>query len=318
VAKDLSLKMTTTAPESRERGVAHFFRPRHVARHRSSASRDMRRFALILTLPLTVVLLILLIYPMIYTIILAFTSDKGGVGLGNFISSVAASGFGQVVTNTLIFTCASTAISFLFGFSLAYAMEFVGFGRRFFSSILILPMALMPVVSGLTWSMMLNPALGVVNALLRVVGVHGPGWATRADTALATVILIDAWQWTPFCFLIIHAGFQSLAREPLEAALIDGATRWQTLRMVIIPLLRNILLVTLLFRMMDAFKAFDTIFVVTKGGPGRATETLVIRAFMQAFQFYEPRTTAAIGVLLLIATMLATRRIGDLIGQEVE
>jgi multiple sugar transport system permease protein len=278
----------------------------------------MQRFAFLLTLPLTIVLLVLLIYPLLYTIVLAFTSNAGALSIGNFIAVGTASGFAEVIANTLIFTCASTAISFLLGFSLAYAMEFVGFGRRLFSSILILPMALMPVVSGLTWSMMLNPALGVVDALLRDVGVHGPGWATAPDTALATVILIDAWQWTPFCFLIIHAGFQSLAREPLEAAVIDGATRLQTLWLVIIPLLRNILLITLLFRMMDAFKAFDTIFVVTNGGPGRATETLVMRAFMQAFQFYEPHTTAAIGVLLLIATMLATRRVGDLIGLEVD
>ncbi len=310
--------MTVTTSRAASRAFAQLFRTRAEPRRRSLGARDARRFALLLTMPLAVVLLALLIYPLAYTIFFAFTNNSGAFSIRNFISVLTGSGFGQVVENTLIFTCASTSISFLFGFSLAYAMEFIDFGRRLFSSILILPMALMPVVSGLTWSMMLNPALGVVNALLREVGAHGPGWATQADTALATVILIDAWQWTPFCFLIIHAGFQSLPREPLEAAVIDGATRWQSLRLVILPLLRNILLVTLLFRMMDAFKAFDTIFVVTKGGPGRATETLVMRAFMQAFQFYEPRTTAAIGVLLLIVTMLATRRIGTLIGREVE
>ena len=289
---------------------------RRAAARPSRAAQGGRGFALLLTLPLAAVLLALLVYPLLYTLVLAFISPKGEVGFGNFAEIVSAGGFGEVVANSAIFTVASTTLSFGLGFSIAYAMEFAGAGRRAFASVFILPLALMPVVSGLTWGMMLNPAMGVVDALLRQAGLGAPGWATQSDTALLTVILIDAWQWTPFCFVIIHAGFQSLPREPLEAALIDGATKWQELRLVIVPLLRNVLLITLIFRFMDAFKAFDTIFVVTKGGPGRASETLVIRAFMQAFQFYKPHTTAAIGVLLLLVTMVATRQVGDLIGRE--
>ena len=268
-------------------------------------------------MPLAAVLLVLLVYPLLYTLVLAFTSPSGAIGFGNLAAVVSASGFAQVAINSAIFTLASTALSFGVGFSIAYAMEFVGTGRRLFASIFILPLALMPVVSGLTWGMMLNPTTGVVNAVLRALGLGAPGWATQSDLALMTVVLIDAWQWTPFCFVIIHAGFQALPRDALEAALIDGATRLQELRLVIVPLLRNVLLITVIFRFMDAFKAFDTIFVVTKGGPGRATETLVIRAFMQAFQFYKPHTTAAIGLLLLVVTLLATRRVGELIGREV-
>ena len=276
------------------------------------------RFALLLTLPLTAVLLALLVYPLLYTLWLAFFSDAGKFGLASFAAVFSAGGFWQVVLNTLIFTAGSTTLSFVLGFSLAYAMEFVGKGRRIYASVLIVPLAVVPVVSGLTWGMMLNPALGVVNYLLQSVGLSGPGWGTQTQTALLTVILIDVWQWTPFCFVVLHAGFQSLAREPLEAALIDGASRWQELRHVVLPMLRTVILITLVFRLMDAFKAFDTIYIVTKGGPGRASETLVIRAFMQAFQFYQPHIAAAIGVLLLVVTMLATRKAGDLIGQGID
>ena len=277
-----------------------------------------RRFALLLTIPLAVVLLVLLVYPLLHTMVLAFTTARGGVGLANFAAVLGAGGFAQVVGNTLLFTVGSTALSFALGFSLAYAMECVGAGQRAYRSLLIVPLAIMPVVSGLTWGMMLNPGLGVVNYLIRSLGLAAPGWGTHTGTALLTVMLIDVWQWTPFCFVVLHAGFQSLPREPLEAALIDGASRLQELRTVTLPLLRNVVLITLVFRFMDAFKAFDTIYIVTKGGPGRASETLVIRAFMQAFQFYRPHVTAAIGVMLLALTMAATRWAGNLAGREVD
>lgn len=283
----------------------------------SGAGATDRRFARLMTLPLAGVLLALLVYPLLYTLALAFSAG-GSFSLSNIAAVVTADSFWRVVLNTALFTIGSTAISFLLGFSLAYAMEFVGPGRWLFASVLIIPLALMPVVSGLTWGMMLNPALGVVNYLIRSLRLPAPGWGKDTHTALLTVMLVDVWQWTPFCFVVLHAGFKSLAREPLEAALIDGANRLQELRYVVLPGLRNVILITLVFRFMDAFKAFDTIYIITKGGPGRASETLVIRAFMQAFQFYQPKIAAALGVILLIATMLATRKAGDLIGREID
>lgn len=272
-------------------------------------------FATLLTLPLTMALLALLIYPLLYTLVLAF-KVPGGFGWQHVMDTLRAPGFWQVVWNSLLFTLASTLISFVLGFLIAYAMEFVGTGRRLFVSIFILPLAIMPVVSGLTWAMMLNPALGVVNAILRSVHLGSLPWATGSGTALMTVILIDVWQWTPFCFMIVFAGFQSLPREPLEAARVDGARPLQTLVYLILPMLSGILTITLIFRFMDAFKAFDVIYVVTQGGPGRASETLVIRAFMQGFRFLKPEATAVIGVMLLLVTMLVTRPAGRFIQRE--
>ena len=274
-----------------------------------------RAFAILLTLPLTAALLALLIYPLIYTVVMAF-KVPGGFGFRHFAETLNAPGFWQVVRNSVVFTVASTLLSFGLGFLIAYAIEFVSTGRRLFVSIFILPPAIMPVVSGLTWSMMLNPALGVVNAVLRGLHVGALPWATSSATALLTVIMIDVWQWTPFCFMIIFAGFQSLPREPLEAARVDGAKAWQTLVYLILPMLSGILTITLIFRFMEAFKAFDVIYVVTQGGPGRASETLVIRAFMQGFRFLKPDIAAVIGVMLLGVTMLATRPAGRFIHKE--
>ncbi len=274
-----------------------------------------RVFATLLTLPLTVALLALLIYPLLYTVFMAF-KVPGGFGWQHVAETMRAPGFWQVVWHSVLFTVASTLVSFVLGFLIAYAMEFVAVGRRLFVSIFILPLAIMPVVSGLTWSMMLNPALGVVNALLRSVHLGSLPWATGSNTALMTVILIDVWQWTPFCFMIIFAGFQSLPREPLEAAMVDGARPLQALVYLILPMLSGILTITLIFRFMEAFKAFDVIYVVTQGGPGRASETLVIRAFMQGFRFLKPEAAAVIGVILLLVTTLVTRPAGRFIQRE--
>lgn len=274
-----------------------------------------RRFAVLFTAPLTVALLALLIYPLISTVVAAFRAPDGSVGVANFVAVFTQGGFLQVLGNTAIFTIASTALSLLLGFSMAYAMDFIEVGRRWLVSVFMLPLAIMPVVSGLTFGMMLNPALGVVNQTLHMIGIVGPGWATDTKTALLTVVLIDVWQWTPFCFVIMHAGFRSLSSEQREAARVDGASPWQELLYVTIPMLRNILIVTTVFRFMDAFKAFDTIYIVTQGGPGRATETLIIRAFMEGFRFYKPHTMEAIGILLLVVTMVSTRFVGRLLDQ---
>lgn len=267
------------------------------------------KFAYALTLPVTVVLLTLLIYPLIVTLRFAFWGD-GGLTLSHFHDMIDIDGFWTVVQNTIVFTVGSTLVSMLLGFLFAYSLEFVETGRRFFSSILIIPLAMMPVVSSLTFGMMFNPSLGVVNSLLHQIGIAGPLWATGSSTALVTVMLVDVWQWTPFCFAILHAGFRSLPTDVIEAARIDGASERQQLFRISLPLLRNVLLVTFVFRFMEAFKTFDAIYVMTQGGPGRASETMVIRAYKEAFQFFKPETAATIGVVLLVFTLISSRPIG--------
>ena len=267
------------------------------------------KLAYLLTLPVVVALLALLAYPLVVTLANAFLVD-GYPSLGNFGATFSKSGFWQVVGNTAAFTIGSTAVSMLLGFSFAYALEFVEGSRRFFASVLIIPLAMMPVVSALTFGMMLDPALGVVNAVLDMAGIVGPGWHTETPTALATVILVDVWQWTPFCFAIIHAGFRSLPSDVSEAARIDGANTSQELLDISLPMMRSVLLVAFVFRFMEAFKAFDVIYVMTQGGPGRASETLVLRAYKEAFQFFKPETAASIGVLLLVVTLVSARPIG--------
>ena len=147
------------------------------------------RLAQLLTLPATVALLALLAYPLLATLTQAFFT-QGQFGLSNFSSMASTSGFWSVVGNTVTFTLASTVLSMLLGFSFAYALEFVEGGRRFFSLVLIIPLAMMPVVSALTFGMMLDPALGVVNTVLDMMGFQGLGWHTETQTALVTLVTI--------------------------------------------------------------------------------------------------------------------------------
>lgn len=271
-----------------------------------------RRFAYWLTLPVTVALLALLLYPLLYAAWLSFVeivprSAPSFAGVANYARVVGSDVFRIALVNTTFFTVASTVLSFLLGLSLALAMLNLRHGVRVLVTLAILPLAVMPVVSGLTWGMMLNPSLGVVNGLLRSWGIEGPGWATSPDLALLTIVLIDVWQWTPFCFLILYAGLQALPGEPLEAARIDGANGWQRLLHVTLPMLRPIIAITLIFRFMEAFRAFDVIYTVTKGGPGRASETLILRAFLETFTFFNPSSAAVYGIIMLIITILLAR-----------
>lgn len=270
------------------------------------------KLAYLLTLPVVIALLALLVYPLLATLRSAFWGADGPT-LSHFAAMTSMDGFRQVVGNTVVFTLGSTAGSMLLGFLFAYALEFVSVGRRFFASILLIPLAMMPVVSSLTFGMMLNPAHGVVNAVLGMTGPGAPAWATGSATALMTVMLVDIWQWTPFCFAIIHAGFRALPPDVSEAARMDGAGAAQELAYVTVPMLRDVLLVALVFRFMEAFKAFDVIYIMTQGGPGRASETVVIRAYKEAFQFFNPGTAAMIGVVLLVVTLVCTRPIGRIL-----
>ena len=119
--------------------------------------------------------------------------------------------------------------------------------------------------------------------------------------------MIDVWQWTPFCYLILFAGLQALPHEPFEAARIDGAGAWHQFRFVTVPLLAPIILITLIFRLMEAFRAYDVIYVITQGGPGDATQTMLMRAYYQGFQFHNFNMAAVYGILMLIITTVVAQ-----------
>jgi len=272
------------------------------------------RLPYILTLPVTITLFALVIYPLIYAVFISLHSTAAGlqeahfVGLRNFVDIFSSPIFWNAVKNTAIFTAGTVGLTFSLGFLIALLLSSITRGINIYRIIFILPLGVSPVVAGLTWGMMLNPLFGVVNFFLQFLGIRGLGWATDIKLALPTVIMIDAWQWTPFMTLILYAGLQMLPKECFEAAVIDGTSLWQKFIYITLPLLRPIIVIALIFRLMDAFKSFDIIYVVTKGGPGHATETMIVRAYLESLKYHKLEYGAVIGLIMLFITIFVSQR----------
>jgi multiple sugar transport system permease protein len=173
-------------------------------------------------------------------------------------------------------------------------------GRRIFVSFLLIPLVMPPIVISLSWKMMYDYGWGVVNYLLSLLGLEPVYWLSDPAIALYAIIFTDVWHLTPFVMLIFLAGLQSLPTEPYEAAQIDGASHWQVFRDVTLPLLRPTILVVLLLRTIDGSKVFDKVFVMTGGGPGTATETLITHIYRNAFRGLDLGYAAAMSFMMLI------------------
>lgn len=196
------------------------------------------------------------------------------VGLGNYVATLADPATQKSVAVSALFMAGAVSLEFLVGLGLA--LFFAQRARVFdlLRPLLLLPLFITPVVAATMWRLMIHPDLGIVNFYLRQLGIGSPSWLGDPTLAMVSIILLDAWRTIPFMFLVIHAGLISLPHDLFEAAMVDGASKWQSFRHITLPLLKYIMLVAVLIRGMDAFREFDIVFVVTGGGPGTATETL--------------------------------------------
>ena len=269
-------------------------------------TRDIsdRRLAYLLLTPTLAVLLALTIYPLIYSIKISLQGEAGNWTVQNFTRLVSDQFFLSALAHTLVFAIIALTVEFLLGLGLALLLNEHLRGRSVFRSLLLLPMMLPPVVAGVVWRLMLNSNFGAVNGTLKQIGINTDAltWTASPKLAMASVIAADVWQWTPFIFLILLAGLQAIPQEPYEAALIDGASAWQTFRHVTLPLLKPAILIALLLRTMDLLRVFDQIFILTEGGPGFATETASLYIYRTAFRFSNFGYAAAMSFVLLAIT----------------
>ena len=187
------------------------------------------------------------------------------------------------------------------GLGLAMLLERPLLGRTAIRTALIIPMLLTPVAVGLMWRFMFDTDLGVINWFLEQLGLSTPNWLGRSWPAIFAVTIVDSWQSIPFVMLIALAGLAGLPKGPREAAAIDGANGWRIFWHVTLPSLMPVLLVIVMIRIIDAFKLFDIIFIVThRGGPGTATQTLGMLTYNTGFIAFQISKAAALGVLLVI------------------
>jgi len=282
----------------------------HPAARRSRVA-DERTYAWLL-LPALLTLGVLSLLPILVTVWLSLTSwnlmvptSGAFVGLENYGRMLADRYFGNAVMITLILILGPVALQMLLGLGLALHLHRDLPLLRASRAVFITPMVIPPVIAGLIWKVLLIPNLGGVNYFLGLVGVSGPNWLETPIWALIAVGLVAVWEDTPFVMLLLLAALESLPTEPFEAATVDGASAWQRLRYVTIPLIMPAILVALLFRIIASLNIFPVIYVMTKGGPGRSTEVLSYYAFTHGFQFLDIgyASALAMGLFALIVAL---------------
>ena len=228
------------------------------------------------------------------------------IAFKNYTDLLSSSDFWKALSISLLFTIGAVALETIIGVSIAVVLHQETKFVALFRTIYLIPLAITPIAALFTFRMMLNPSLGVVNYLLRRIGVPAQDWLGGHSMALISLILVDTWQWAPFTLLIVVGGLASLPLEPFEAAELDGASRLQTFFYITLPLLKPFLLIAVLFRSIDAFKTFDLIYVLTAGGPGTSTTTLNLYGYKQAIEFLELGYGATIAIIImLIMTIFA-------------
>jgi multiple sugar transport system permease protein len=228
------------------------------------------------------------------------------IGAAHYVRLSADTLFRKGVYNTLIFSVVGVSLQILIGFFLAWAVSRIGRGRVVYRTIFILPILVPGILIGAIWKLMLNYDFGLANSLIGVFGFLPVDWLGTASLALPSVIMVDIWHWTPFCFLLLLAGFESLPQELHEAALVDGANAWTELRYVYLPIMMPVIAVTFLFRFMTSLKVFDEIYLLTGGGPGSSTEVVsytIYRTFFTQDQMGYG-SAMSVAVLFVIAILL--------------
>jgi multiple sugar transport system permease protein len=259
--------------------------------------------------PAVLVVGTVIVFPWLFTLYMSGHDWKIGggpefVGLQNFVELFRDARFLESMGHTFYFTTLAVVLPIVFGTAAALVFHREFPFRGLLRTVFVMPMMATPVAVALVWTMMFHPQLGVLNYLLSLVGIGPQAWVYSPDTVIPTLILVEVWHWTPLVMLIVLGGLAGLPREPYESALIDGANDWHMFRHITLPLVWPFIMVAIVIRTIDALKAFDTIFVITQGGPGTASETLNIFLYLQAFQFYKIGYASAVVVIFFVIIIM--------------
>ena len=256
-------------------------------------------------LPAVLVIVAIIVFPWMFTLWMSLFDWKIGsqarfAGFDNYVELAGNSRFLTSILHTLIFTALAVIGPLVLGTFAAMVFHQKFPLRGFLRGAFVLPMMATPVAVALVWVMMFHPQQGVLNYLLSLLGIPPSEWVYSPRLAIPCLVLVDIWQWTPLVMLIVLGGLASLPADPFEAAYMEGASRWQTFRYVTLPLLMPFIFVAAVVRLIDALKTFDTIYVITQGGPGTASETINLYLYLQAFSFYQIGKASSVVVVFFV------------------
>jgi multiple sugar transport system permease protein len=277
--------------------------------------RKFDTFPFLMILPATVILAFIWAYPIIKMLHLStlewyFTKPllKTFIGLKNYKNLFLDRYFLHAAGITGIYMGVAVTCELGLGLIVAHRLNAVEKGRLLYITLFLIPMIMSPVVVALFWRAWATPGFGLIGYFLKLVKlgflVPQEGITGTYKTALPFIIFVDVWEWTPFMILIIYSGLQSLPKYPFEAIAIEGANRWQTFIYLTLPMLRPVILVALLFRTIDAYRAFDVIWIITRGGPGRITENLSVFTYKIGFREWNIGYSATSGVIMLFGALI--------------
>src|SRR6266498_543126 len=284
-------------------------------------ARRHRRYQLFIV-PALVVVGAVIVFPWLFTVYMSAFDWKIGttahfVGLANYVQLATNQRFIESIVHTLYFTVLAVVVPLILGTAAALVFHREFPFRGLLRAVFTMPMMATPVAVALVWTMMFHPQQGVLNYLLSLVGLPPSLWVYSPTLVIPSLVLVEIWHWTPLVMLIVLGGLAGLPTEPYESARLDGASEWQLFRYVTLPLVAPFLVVAAVIRTIDALKAFDTIYVISQGGPGTASETINIYLYLQAFAFYNVGNASAVVVVffviilalaLLLSTWLAAGR----------
>jgi multiple sugar transport system permease protein len=267
-------------------------------------ARRQRSYILFIV-PALVVVGAVIVFPWMFTVWMSAFDWKIGsvahfIGFENYIKLATNQRFHEAIVHTLYFTALAVIAPLILGTvaALIFHREFPL--RGLLRSIFTMPMMATPVAVALVWTMMFHPQQGVLNYLLSLVGLPPSLWVYSPTLVIPSLVLVEVWHWTPLVMLIVLGGLAALPVEPYESARLDGATEWQLFRYITFPLVAPFIVVAAVIRTIDAIKAFDTIYVISSGGPGTASETINLYLYLQAFAFYNVGNASAVVVVFFV------------------
>jgi ABC-type sugar transport system permease subunit len=262
-------------------------------------------FHYVAILPALIATVSVILIPLMYSFGVSFyhfvLTDPRNVrfdGLANYAHAFSDPSFVNSLRVTLVYALGTVALELVLGMAAAVVVNGLTWGQGLVRTAMLVPIFMTPAVVAFMWRFLLHPDLGIVDYILSQIGLGRPVWLGDPRLALISVMAVDIWRSTPFMFLVFLAGMQSLPGELFEAAAVDGASPWQRFSRLTLPLLRPLILVALVIRGMDALREFDTIFIMTGGGPGNATETIGLATYRYSFRNYDMGLGSAVSYII--------------------